>query len=88
MYRATQRDYVTVAEWRLQKIPKAFAFGIFLSKPQAWHIITRKRVYHQPFGLYLITRQRVSSCGLMIYKAYRFDDIQFLAELMIYTPSA
>ena len=24
----------------------------------------------------------------MIYKAYRFDDIQFLAELMIYTPSA
>ena len=27
---------------------------------------------------YLITRQRAFSCGLMIYKAYRFDDIQFL----------
>ena len=58
---------------RLQKIPYTRVCGIFLSKSQAWHIITRKRV---------------SSCGLMIYKAYRFDDIQFLAELMIYTPLA
>ena len=54
----------------------------------AYHRRTKCGAYHQPFGLYLITRQRVFSCGLMIYKAYRFDDIQFLAELMIYTPSA
>ncbi len=36
---------------------------LFLSKPQAWHIITRQRVYHR--------RRRISSaegcihCGLM-----------------------
>ena len=38
--------------------------------------------------LHLITHQRASSCGLMIYKAFRFGDMQFLAELMIYTPTA
>ena len=40
-----------------------------LSKPQAWYIIRRKSVYHQGrvARLYLITRQRVFSCGLMIY---------------------
>ena len=38
---------------------------LFLSKPQAWYIITRQRVYHR--------RRRISSaegciaCGLMIY---------------------
>ena len=35
-------------------------------------------VYHQPFGLYIITRQRVSSCDLMIYspesEIYSFSD--------------
>ena len=52
-----------------------------------------------PQGLHLITRQRVFSCSLMIYKAFRFDairaqpvisrrDMQFLAELIIYTPLA
>ena len=56
--------------WRLQKIPKASAFGIFLSKPQAWYIITTQSwISSAPAGLYLITRQRVFSCGLMIYNA-------------------
>ena len=41
---------------------------LFLSKPQAWYIIRRKSVYHQGrvAPLYLITRQRASTCGLMI----------------------
>ena len=35
-----------------KKIPKADAFGIFLSKPQAWHIIAARSVVHiiSPFG--------------------------------------
>ena len=53
------------------------------------HRHTKCGVYHQHFGLYLISPFGAgSSCGLMVYKAYRFDDIQFLVELMIYTPSA
>ena len=41
-----------------------------LSKPQAWHIITTQSwISSAPLGLYLITRQRVSACGLMIYNA-------------------
>ena len=65
---------------------------LFLSKPQVWYIITLQRVSHQPFGLYIITRQSVFSCGLMIYNAphwwytrpkarytrFRTDDIHFL----------
>ena len=47
-------------------------FSFCLSKPQAWHIIgARSATYIIKGGkpsLYLITRQRVSSCGLMIYK--------------------
>ena len=44
---------------------------LFLSKPQAWHIITAQSAVHiikvgKP-TLYLITHQRGSSCGLMIY---------------------
>ena len=50
-------------------------FCFCLSKPQAWHIITRQRVSHQPFGLYLITRQRVFSCGI--------DDIQGFALITL-----
>ena len=46
-------------------------FLFCLSKPQAWHIIAaRSAVYIIKGGeppLYLITRQRVFSCGLMIY---------------------
>ena len=39
---------------------------LFLSKPQAWHIITTQScISSAPLGLYLITRQRASSCGLM-----------------------
>ena len=41
-------------EWcgRLQKIPKAVAFGIFLSKPQAWYIIDARGAAYitSPFG--------------------------------------
>ena len=44
---------------------------IFLSKPQAWHIITARSAVHIIKGgsppLYLITRQRAFPCGLMIY---------------------
>ena len=46
---------------RNQKIPFALANGIFLSKPQAWYIITPQGVYIIKVGkptLYLITRQR------------------------------
>ena len=73
-----------------KKVPKANAFGtVFIQAAGlAYHHRAKCGAYHQPFGLYIITRQRVFSCGLMIYKAYRFDDMQFLAELMIYTPSA
>ena len=62
---------------RNSKNPESSAFRIFLSKPLAlaYHRRAKSGAYHQPFGLYLITRQRVSTCGLMIYKAYRFDDI-------------
>ena len=42
-------------------------FLFCLSKPQAWHIITTQScISSAPLGLYLITRQRVFSCGLMI----------------------
>ena len=40
--------------------------GLFLSKPQAWHIITTQScISSAPLGLYIITRQRASSCGLL-----------------------
>ena len=43
---------------------------IFLSKPQAWHIISPCGAgYHHGNAVYLITRQRAFSCGLMIYNA-------------------
>ena len=48
-------------------------FLFCLSKPQAWHIIAAQRAVHIIKGgeppLYLITRQRASSCGLMICNA-------------------
>ena len=53
-----------------QKIRQVSTCRIFLSKPQAWHIITaRSEVYIIKGGsppLYLITRQRASTYGLMI----------------------
>ena len=43
-------------------------FSFCLSKPQAWHIISPCGAgYHHGNAVYLITRQRASSCGLMIY---------------------
>jgi len=43
-------------------------FCFCLSKPQAWHIITTQSwISSASLGLYIITRQRVFSCGLMIY---------------------
>jgi hypothetical protein len=44
-------------------------FVLFLSKPQAWHIIAARSAVHiikvgKP-TLYLITRQRAFPCGLM-----------------------
>ena len=53
--------------------------GIFLSKQQAWHIITRQRAYHQQRQkiilplLYIITHTRVLRISL------RLDDIQGFA---------
>ena len=45
-------------------------FSFCLSKPQAWHIISPCGAgYHHGNAVYLITRQRVSSCGLMICNA-------------------
>ena len=48
-------------------------FLFCLSKPQAWHIIAARSAVHIIKGgkppLYLITRQRASTCGLMIYNA-------------------
>jgi len=48
-------------------------FSFCLSKPQAWHIIAARSVVYIIKGgkppLYLITRQRASPCGLMIYNA-------------------
>ena len=37
---------------------------------------------------YIISRRLYFAFAMMIYKAFRFDDMQFLAELMIYTPKA
>ena len=52
---------------------------LFLSKPQAWHIITTQSwISSAPVGLYLITRQRVYYL--------RLDDIQHFV-LMIYNAS-
>ena len=59
--------------------------GIFLSKPQAWHIITRQRAYHQPRQkiilplLYIITHTRVLRISL------RLDDIQGFALMICNT---
>jgi hypothetical protein len=45
-------------------------FCFCLSKPQAWYIIAAQRAVYIIKGgeppLYLITRQRASTCGLMI----------------------
>ena len=75
----------------ITKNSENFVLGIFLSKPQAWYIIAARSAVHIIKGgeppLYLITRQRVSSCDLMICNSYGIDDIHGYA-VMIYTPSA
>ena len=68
---------------------------LFLSKPQAWHIIAAQRAVHiikvgKP-TLYLITRQRAFPCGLMIYRnklrmiynSSGIDDIQGFALIVL-----
>jgi hypothetical protein len=52
---------------------------IFLSKPQAWHIITAQRAVYIIKGgeppLYLISPFGAGfSCGLMIYNSFGIDD--------------
>ncbi len=61
-----------------QKIDK-FRLVDFLFIAKQWYIIAARRVVHiiSPFGLYIITRQ-------CVYRL-RNDDIQFLAELVIYS---
>ena len=61
--------------------------GLFLS-------IAKAMVYHHALAcisspkVYIISRRLYFAFAMMIYKAFRFDDMQFLAELMIYTPLA
>ena len=72
------------------KIRQVSTCRIFLSKPQAWHIIAARSAVHiiSPFGA---VSHHASACILPAawwYTTLRVDDMQFLAELMIYTPSA
>ena len=53
-----------------------------LSKPQAWHIIRRQAVYHQRRLAAFVYHHGVSR----VYFFLRLDEIQFLVELMIYSP--
>ena len=73
-----------------------FVLGIFLSKPQAWYIITARSAVHiiSPFGaayhhalacIYLRLDDILAKSE--IYSRFCADDIQCFA-LMIYTPSA
>ena len=66
-------------------------FLFCLSKPQAWHIITARSVVYIIKGgkplLYLITRQRASTCGLMIYNGKPLMTYRNKLR-MIYTPLA
>ena len=56
--------------------------------------IAKAMVYHHALAcisspkVYIISRRLYFAFAMMIYKAFRFDDMQFLAELMIYTPLA
>ena len=72
---------------------------LFLSKPQAWHIIAARSAVHiikvgKP-TLYLITRQRAFPCGLMIYRnklrmicnSCGIDDIQGFALICLWKSS-
>jgi len=72
-----------------QKIPSLRTWNFFI---QAAGLVYYRRskcvVYHQPLWGCISSRTGVYfTCGSMIYKAFRFDDMQFLAELMRYTAS-
>ena len=54
-----------------------------LSKPQAWHIITRQRVYHQRRLAAFVSHHGVSRA----YPFLRLDDMPFLTKRMIYKAS-
>ena len=68
--------------------------GLFLS-------IAKAMVYHHALACissaltsisrqseHIISRRLYFAFAMMIYKAFRFDDMQFLTELMICTPTA
>ena len=71
----------------LAKKSTSFRLSIFLSKPQAWYIITQS-VYIIAEGVYHHAKHE-SSCGLMIYKAcalmiynsFGIDDIHGFAVI-------
>ena len=50
-------------------LPTNVLFLFIQAAGLAYHRRTTCGVYHQPFGLYLITRQRAFPCGLMLYNA-------------------
>ena len=54
--------------------------------------IAKAMVYHHALAcisspkVHIISLRLYFAFAMMLYKAFRFDDVQFLAELMIYTP--
>ena len=54
------------------KVSRSYGTGNFLSKPQAWHIITRQRVYHQRRLAAFVSHHAVG----VHKKLLRLDDIQ------------
>ena len=72
----------------ITKNSENFVLGIFLSKPQAWHIIAARSAVH------IITRQRASylrlddiQCfALMIYRRQAADDIHASRRDLLRTP--
>ena len=80
----------------LTKNTENFVLGIFLSKPQAWHIITARSAVHI-ISLFGAVYHHASACIFLrlddilakteIYSRFYADDIQCFA-LMIYTPTA
>ena len=67
-------------------IAKAMVYHWMYNSPAARYTF----VYHQPYGLYIITPLRVFSATWWYtrpkarYTRFRTDDMQFLAKLMIY----
>ena len=65
-----------------------------LPKVRSFLSIAKAMVYHHALAcisspkVYIISRRLYFAFAMMICKAFRFDDMQFLAELMTYTPLA